>query len=484
MPVKIRTRNIAETLSARRRADRHIAAVLLVGSIALSGCQHVPPAPIDTSMSAQKLVSRSLDDPTVAAVLGRYGQLSTADSAWSLDQLTIAAWTLRTDVALARAELAQVRAQTQVDTLRPTPDFATTLEHVTNADPGVEPWVIGASVMLIVESGGKRAIRSRRALAREETLQWQVAQALWDARAELNVSLLERIFAARTLALDEAEVDLRREFLGWIDTRLALGAGRSEERLAATEALSESERQLGQDEVQLETASAQLAAAIGITPAELRTTPLTMPNVDDVPQFSEQDLLTARELALTHRLDVRRALAEYEVAEQDLRAAVAAQYPDITLGPGLLRDQADRKITLNLSLPVLLSRRAGPAIDRAIATRAVAAARFDEVQSQALADIETSFAGYRTMLAVLSAAERAELEADLARAAVQQRLDAGAANRGELIAAELNLLSRRRNTLEIRTELSRLISDLQNGIQQPIYPPSLLALPVLAETQP
>jgi cobalt-zinc-cadmium efflux system outer membrane protein len=444
----------------------------------------VPPSPIDAASNAARIASRSLDDPAVTAELGRYGQIVDADSGWSLDQLTIAAWVLRTDVAVARAELAEVRAQTQIDSLRPAPNVSTSLERVTNADAGAKPWVLGASVSLILETGGKRDIRRRQALAREETLQWQLAQSLWDARAELNAALLERIFAARLRALDETEIGLRREFLDWIDTRLALGAGRAEERLAATEALSETERRLGQDEVQLETASAQLAAAIGVRPGEFRGTVLDEPAVDAVPSMSEQDLLTARELALTNRLDVRRALAEYELSEQDLRAAVAAQYPDLVLGPGLLRDQADRKITLNLSLPVLLSSRTDREIDRAIAARAVVAARFDEVQSRALADIETSFAQYRAMLGVLTAVEQAEAEAAQARAAVQLRLDAGAADRGEQIAAELNLLSRRRNTLEIRAELARAISDLQNGIQQPLYPPSTLVLPVQAEAQP
>jgi cobalt-zinc-cadmium efflux system outer membrane protein len=469
---------------ARRRLRRCILAVVPIGAVALGACEHVPPAPIDASLNAQRLVLRSLDNPAVVAELGRHGEELADASAWTLDQLTIAAWMLRTDIAVARAELEAATAGVRVDSLRPSPQVATTFERVTNADAGVEPWVLGASVALMIETGGKRDIRRQRALARVEALQWQLAQTLWDARAELNAALLDRMFAERTLALDGAEIDLRREFLGWIDTRLALGAARSEERLVATEALSQIERQLGQDRAGLETASARLAAAIGITPGALRDTVLVEPDIADVPELSEQDLVAARALALTHRLDVRRALAEYEVAEQDLRAAVAAQYPDVTLGPGLLRDQSDRKITFDLNLPALLSGRTGAVIDRAIAARAVVAARFDEVQSNALADIETSFAQYRTMLGVLSAAERAEREAEQARATVQRRLDAGAADRGELIAAEINVLSRERNTLEIRAELSRAISALQNGIQQPIYPPSLLALPVQAEAQP
>ena len=53
-----------------------------------------------------------------------------AEEAWSLDQLTLAAWTLRTDVAVARAEVGAARAKTGVESQRPNPTVQTTNEKV------------------------------------------------------------------------------------------------------------------------------------------------------------------------------------------------------------------------------------------------------------------------------------------------------------------------------------------------------------------
>ncbi len=71
-----------------------------------------------------------------------------------------------------------------------------------------------------------------------------------------------------------------------------------------------------------------------------------------------------RELGVRNRLSVSHALADYEVAEQDLRLAVARQYPDISFGPGYTYDKGDGVVTLDAG-----PARAGPA-QRARADRA------------------------------------------------------------------------------------------------------------------
>lgn len=447
---------------------------LLVGVLACQACQHVPPAPIDPAGNADRLEQRSLDDPAVTSALTRYGQPVPDDARWSLDQLTVAAWTLRTDVGVAEAQLAAARAATRVDGQRPNPTVDNSAERVTNDTPSVSPWVLGAGLGLKIETAGKRHIRARRARAREQAFEAQLGQVLWSARAAVRDALLARSFADRTLALDDDEVRLRRAYLDWVDTRLELGAATSQERLLAAEALSQIQSQRGLDRAQLASASAALAAAVGLTPAQFSNVAPASPDLETLPDLGTEDLGAARDAALVNRVDVRRALADYRVAEQDLRAAVAAQYPDISLGPGYLVDQGDRKLTLNLSLPVPLFHSGAAAIDSAVAARAVAAVQFDQVQASALAQIDTGFALYRATRGALTAAEDAEREAQSQLRTAQQRMDAGAANRGDVLGAEINLLVRRRNTLAARRALVDALGAVEDGIQQPLYPSSSL----------
>jgi len=476
-----------EQRSDRACAPQHTAAAVcasvpwLVIALLIAACEHVPPAPIDPVENASRLVQRSLDDPSIAPALDRFGLALPIDGQWSMDQLTVAAWTLRTDVAVAYADLEAAQASTRLAGRRPNPSVATTFERVTNAASDEKPWVAGASVGLVIETAGKRDIRVQRSLAQEDALRWQFAQTLWDARAELAAAMVERVLAEQTLAIDEEELRLRRAYLDWIETRLQFGAATSNDRLLASQAISGLESQRALDSAALATAVARVAAAVGIIPANLAEIATGYPSLENLPELGLQDLLAARDAALSNRLDVQRSLAEYLIAEQDLRAALAAQYPDVVLGPGYLRDQADRKITLSLDLPTLVSSRSSAAIESAVTARSAAARRFDDVQARALADISTSYASYEAARAALAAARSAEQEALRTLQVTRRRIEAGAADRGELIGAELDLTVRMRNSLATLRTLAEAVAALQNGIQRPLYPPTSIEIPVSPE---
>jgi outer membrane protein TolC len=440
--------------------------VLLLLSAA---CQHVPLAPIDPAANRDRIVARSLTDAAIGDTLARHS-LPVSDGAWSLDQLTLAAWSLRTDVAVARAEVGAARAKTGVDSQRPNPSLQLTNEKVTSGGP--DPWVLGIALAMKLELGDKRDIRRETALAGERAAEWAFGEALWSARAEVRSALLDVAFANASVAVDGDEARLAREYLDWVDTRLQYGAATTAERLAAVQVLNEGTSRRELDGVDLARASAKLAAAIGVTSTELARVQPELPPLGSVPAIGDADVSTARDLALVNRLDVRRALEQYAIAEQDLRAAVATQYPDLTLAPGYLLDQADHKITLGMDLPVPLFHGASAAIQRAIAERAVAAAKFDETQAAALGAIDVAAAEYHAARAALAAVEQGERDAADTVTSLQRRLDAGDANRGQLLAGQIALAGLRRSTLTARRALLDAVTALEQGVERPLYPAS------------
>lgn len=442
-----------------------LAALLL----ACAACQQVPLAPIDPAANRDRIGARSLSADAVTGALARHSLPATQDP-WSLDQLTLAAWTLRTDVAVARAEVGAARAKTGVESQRPNPKVQTTTEKVISGGP--DPWVLGAALAMTFELGGKRDIRRETALAGERAAEWAFGETLWGARADVRGALLDAAFANAAVAVDGDEARLAREYLDWVDTRLQYGDATTAEHLAAVQALNESTSRRELDAVDLARASAKLAAAIGVTSTELASVQPAMPPLSGVPAIADADVSAARDLALVNRLDVRRALEEYAIAEQDLRAAVATQYPDLTLAPGYLLDQADHKITLGLDLPVPLFHNANAAIQRALAERAVAAAKFDDTQAVALAAIDVATAEYRAARAALASVEQGERDAADTVTSLERRLEAGAVNRGQLLAGEIALAGLKRSTLAARRALLDAVTALEQGVERPLYPAS------------
>jgi len=440
-------------------------------SLVFTACQQIPPAPIDPAANGQRLGARSLRDPAVRAALARHNQPIVSEGDWSLDQLTLAAWTLRSDVARSRSELQAAWAVAGVASQRPNPTLSSTNERVVN-HTRADPWVIGAALALTFETGGKRGIRRQRALAQQDAREWQLGETLWLARSEVRQALLERALAERVVALDDEELRLRRDYLDWVETRLARGAATGQERFLALESLSEVESRRELDRASLAADLATLSAAIGVSSREMASVHPHLPSLEELPALADSDLNAARDLALSNRLDIRRALAEYEVVEQDVQAAVALQYPDLTLAPGYLFDQNEHKITLGLGLPVPVFHNSGAAIQEAVMARKVAAAKFDEVQSRALGEIEISVAQYQATRVALETAQRAEREARSAFAAMERRFASGAASRGQLLAAQLALMTRRRNTLAARRATLEAMTALENSVERPLFPPS------------
>ncbi len=450
--------------------------LVLAAGLVAAACQHVPPAPLDPAGNARKLDSRSLDEPAVVAALARFGETMPGNGRWSLDQLTIAAWTLRPDVAVARAELNVARAGTVFAGQRLNPTLSGTAERVTNDGNDPSPWVLGAALNLTIETAGKRDIRRNRAREQEQALALRAGEQLWTARVQVRNAVIGLELAAQAVALDEEELRVRSAFREWVDLRLQRGAATRQEQLAASGAWADAGARIGLAEAERAAAANALAHAVGVAPGTMATIIPVVPDLEQLGPINGADVSAARAIAVVSRLDIRSALADYAVAEQDLRAAVASQYPDIGISPGYLYDQGARKITLSLDLPVALFHGGGAKIDGAIAKRKLAAARFDEIQSRALADIDTRFAHYHAALATLNELRQGERAAADYAAATRRRMDAGAADRGETLAAELAFVERRRDTAAARRAVIEAGCALEDAVQRPMIFPSTLEL--------
>jgi cobalt-zinc-cadmium efflux system outer membrane protein len=453
------------------------ASLLAASAVALAACVSAPPAPIDAAATAKRLTARSLEDPRVVQALAKAGLPTPTQGKWNLDALTVAAWTLRPDIAVAAADVAAGNAAQRVAGQLPNPSLALGPGYtIRNANSNVSPWTMATSVGFTIETAGKRRIRSAQARAATQTLRWQFAETLWRARQEVRKALLSRQLAQLSLTLAEREVALRESFNAWVDTQIRFGAAAQPDRLAAQTSLAQAQGQLRTAQGELAAAEADLAASLGIVGENLPLAQVVPVAIDILPDPAATPPGIWRQWSVTNRLSVNHALADYEVAEQDLRMAVAKQYPDISFGPGYSYDKGDGVITLALGLTLPLFHGERAQINAAMAVRQKAAMQFEAIQAQALAEVDTALARYRAAYAALAQTRDAEAATTSAAASVERRLRMGAADRGELLTGQLAAVIGRRATLEaLRTALSAFDA-IENSVQRPVWPASSLAL--------
>jgi len=450
--------------------------LMLLLAAVLGACVSAPPAPIDPAQSAARLTGRSLDDPQVAQALARAGL--TAQGGWDLDALTAAAWTLRPEVAAAAADVAAGDAALRVAGQRPNPTLSLGPGYVAhNANADVSPWVLATALDFTIETGGKRAIRAAQARAARAVLQWQAAETLWQTRAEVRKALIDWQLGRRALELADEEAELRARVSGWVDTEIRYGAASQPERLTAQAAQAQAQAQLRGARGDVAAAQAALAAAVGLASEQLPTQRVQVPAFDALPDPQATARARWRELGVRNRLSVNHALADYQVAEEDLRLAVARQYPDISFGPGYTYDKGDGVITLTMGLPVPVLHTERAQIGQALAARRKAATQFEVAQAQALAEVDGALARYQASYQALEQARAAEAATVSVADGTERRLAAGAADRGEVLTAQLAAVTARRAALDALRTATGALEALEGSVQRPVWPPSNLTLP-------
>src|SRR5262249_3189442 len=161
------------------------------------------------------------------------------------------------------------------------------------------------------------------ARAARAVLEWQSAETLWQTRAEVRKALINWQLDRRALELAAQEADLRTRVNAWVDTEVRFGAAAQPERLTAQAALAHAQAQLRGARGDVAASQAALAAALGLASERLPAERLQAVAFDELPDPDAAPRTHWRELGVENRLSVHHALADYQVAEEDLRLAVA-----------------------------------------------------------------------------------------------------------------------------------------------------------------
>ena len=177
-----------------------------------------------------------------------------------------------------------------------------------------------------------------------------------------------------------------------------------------------------------------LGRAIGVPYAQVARLPLRADARNDcaaVPTQRPDSLVT---LALNQRYELGAALANYAAADADLRLAIAQQYPDLTIEPGLSWDQGITRWILTAALQSIPAARNRGPIAEAYARRGLQAANATLAQEAVVASVDSAIASCRSVNGGMTAADSlvadTERQLDLAQAAYQ---------RGETGATEVEL---------------------------------------------
>ena len=400
--------------------------------------------PLDAAASAVRLTSRQLGAQT-----------------WTLASLTAEAIQHHPDIMVARAKYDTARAAVRTAGEHPNPTVTVSTQTVTP----YTKWVAGTYGLdfdWTFETAGKRSKRQNTAHAAVRSAAANVIAATWKVRSAVRKAYLELYVAEQKGIVLKQVIKQQGELLLALEGRIKSGA---ESRSSTSQA------RLLQAQLKLQAADADRVGAIARASLS-EALAMSLQGLDratfSFTAFeSSRSSVPRRKDALTHRADILASLADYAGAEASLRLEIAKQYPDLHLNPGYSLDAGENKWALGIGLTLpILNHNEGP-IGEAEAKRAEAAASFDAVQAQVLADYDratATLAAARKKLATTDAllAEQSQ------RAATEERLlQAGSGDRAALLSASVERTTTEASRIDALAEIQAALGALEDATQTP-----------------
>ena len=440
-------------------------ASLLVVTLLLQSCVTYEAKPLDTTQSLASVEGRTLNDSGLQEFLSAHGsEIGAHAGKWGLPELTLAALYFHPDLAAARAEQNAAEASLKQAEERPNPSV--NLSPGYNAtSTGISPWILTTALDFPLELHGKRSLRRKGAEQSVEASRWRLAETGWQTRQHLRESMLTLYAAERTRDLLVDQETLQAEIAALLEGKRKAGESSAFEASLARLGLSQTRLALHETERRAAVARVRLAEAVGVSSAALDAVRLDFTAFEK--RDTQLDQAEARRRALSNRADILAALADYAATEQSLQLEIANQYPDINLGPGYELDQTDNKWSLGLTLELPLLNQNRGKIAEAIAARELAAAKFQQVQMAALAEIDAAVVNLKGARKTTQTARKILDEVEHEAETTRKMKDAGALERAELLQRDLEVSASQLALIDAEISEQEAVGLLENALQTP-----------------
>jgi cobalt-zinc-cadmium efflux system outer membrane protein len=444
----------------------------IFGIVLLAGCAHFQPQPLAPEKTAAQLDSRRLDDAGLKKFLEQnlgHELQNWPQTNWDLPELSLVAFYFHPSLEVARAQWLVAQAGMKTAGARPNPSVSVTPGYDSQIPGNYSPWLVPVTFDIPIETAGKRGKRIAEAEKFSESARWNFVSAIWKIRSAVRASLLDLKISERRADLLQKQFSAQQQIVKLLQQRFDLGEIARPELALAQIALSKTQMDFSDAQSKKSDARSRLAEALGLSEAALDGEDLDFDfSPPDANALTSAD---ARTLALRSRADILGALADYAAAEADLRLEIAKQYPDLHFGPGYAWNNGNAgdnqwSLGLTLELPIL-DQNQGP-IAEAEARRKLAAAKFIELQSQVIGEIDRAVAGWRVGQEQLKTGNDLLAAEQLQQKSAQAQLEAGAADQLDSLNAQLEFDSASLAQLENETQLQTALGQLEDALQNPL----------------
>jgi outer membrane protein TolC len=445
--------------------------VLLIALGACTAYQYEA-KPLQTKQLAAEFMSRSLDDIRLNNHLLGYGypvkQWPLPE--WDLDALTLAAYYFHPELQVAMADFHKAMIHAEMVTRRINPGVEIPLEYHSDTSGGKSPWTIGLLFDFILERPAKRQARYEQADAELNVTRININTTAWNIYSGLRRQYFNYQAVLKAQEQLQAQEQITEEVLKLLARRLELGQASEFEMSSMQLEMQRARLALTNHKVAVVDAKHALAGSLGLPVAALEDMNILLTGPDRLAVISDLGRDELQSVALTQRLDIQQALAQYSVHEAALRLEIEKQYPDLHLSPGFIFDQSDRIWALGSAwlLPLFYPQNEGP-IKEALAVRESKQAEFLALQARVINEVTMAEGRLQAQKSALHEAEQLLEETRERSRQMQRQFDLGYADHLQLSRSRLEVATVEQAVSGLWFSVIKSAGQLEDAIQYPLF---------------
>ena len=300
--------------------------------------------PLDINEVHQKNKQSNFNDSDFLSYLkeNNFNEVNIPFKSWGIDELLITQKYFNLQLKTADLELEYIESNEKIASLRPLSSIGALYERGDVGDPSENLFKFGYT--FTYETANKRLIRyelsfneTQLALLDKELIHWKLRRAL-------IINLTEYINNQDLIQILKNKIRLQQSIVHMIQKRLNYGIASKVDVMRERIKFNSIQKELVKHQnLQLNTTK-KLATLVGLSLEQFNLVAIDIKKTKDKltsslsRYFSDIDKTKMHSIALQNRIDLRQKLANYAIAEANLKLEIAKQYPDMTFTPAYIYD--------------------------------------------------------------------------------------------------------------------------------------------------
>ena len=342
--------------------------------------------------------------------------------------------------------------------------------------------IFGGGFSFIFESADKKLIRYELSINKSQLALIDFQLTNWELRLDLFTRLFNFIENQEFIKLSKLEIRLKQSVMNMMKKRLEAGVASQIDLDRKTIELNAINQGLLQLQMNQSIMRNQLASSIGLSTQKFNLIPLNSKKItsilDDITvlYLKDKKILELQEISLTKRLDLRKALSNYAIAEARLKLEVADQYPDYTFSPAYAYEFGTRLWTLGIDSIIKSGDRNKAFINKAEKFRDLEASKVNTLQLTTINDIEELQLNFSNKFEDLKYSDQMIETKNRLESQLAERFKNGLINRMEFENEMINLIDISKNHHKAIYNLIRIGLLAESVLQEPIFTPNIKLL--------